>query len=233
MLGALLLVVIVLFVSCGGSGDDAKKNGSGNTNKTPTSQVRTPAPDESSADPEPSFTDARPGAGDGVPEGGALQSGAAQPPGGNPSVGSGATGSNSNVTAPTDGTCTDQEISAIPTPSAGTIQTGAPLRIAFKIKNISTRVCTRDLGAGAQELYLDQGARKYWSSDTCDADRGSNPVQMQPGGEYNYTRNWNGRQTSKCTGQDAAGPALPPGHYQLRGRVGTKLSDPVAVDITA
>jgi hypothetical protein len=54
---------------------------------------------------------------------------------------------------------------------------------------------------------------------------------LQPGAEFEYTVTWNGRQSSKCAGTLAAGPAPPPGLYEVRGRLGTKISEPVALTI--
>jgi hypothetical protein len=141
------------------------------------------------------------------------------------------TGNNANVTAPADGSCADQEVSVTPAPASTNVKRGTPVVIRLRIKNIATRSCTRDLGAGAQELYIDQGARKYWSSDTCSADRRSNPQRLQPGSEFEFTVTWNGRQSSKCTAALSAGPAPPPGTYEVRGRLGTKVSQPVALTI--
>ena len=228
VLGALLLVVIVLFVSCGG--EDDNKRGPGGTGaqqpSTPTSASQTP-------EQEPSFSDATPNGGPALPDPDDLQSPANPAPGINPSGGVAptGTGNNANVTAPTDGSCADQEITVTPVPAAASVKRGSPLVIQLKIKNISARVCTRDLGAGAQELYLDQGARKYWSSDTCSADRSSDSLQLQPGVERVFAVRWNGRQSSKCEAGVAAGPAPPPGQYEIRGRLGTKISNPVALTI--
>ena len=68
-----------------------------------------------------------------------------------------------------------------PVPASTTAKRGSPLVIRLKIKNISARSCTRDVGADAQELYIDQGARKFWSSDTCSADRSSNVQTLHAG----------------------------------------------------
>jgi len=232
VLGALLLVVIAFFVSCGGD-DDSTKRGTGASSQAPT-----PVPVDSTPEEEPSFSDAAPGAGPSLPAPEDLESPQSDPNGGvnggaNPSAGANATGNNANVTAPADGSCTDQEVSVTPVPATTTAKRGTPVVIRLKIKNISARTCARDLGAGAQELYIDQGARKYWSSDTCSRDRSANPQQLRTGAEYEYTVTWNGRQSSKCTAALAAGPAPPPGTYEVRGRLGTKVSLPVAMTIVA
>ncbi|HET6532417.1 MAG TPA: adhesin [Actinoplanes sp.] len=232
VLGVLLLVVIALFVACGGEDNGNQGGGTGASS----SQAPAPAPAGSTPEDEPSFSDAQPGAGPSLPAPEDLvspQPGADGQPGGNgqSTTGANATGTNANVIAPADGSCADQEISVTPVPAVTTAKRGTPMVIRLKIKNIGTRSCTRDLGAGAQELYMDQGARKYWSSDTCSADRRSNPQQMRPGAEYEYTVTWNGRQSSKCTAALPAGPAPPPGTYEIRGRLGTKVSQPVALTI--
>ncbi len=222
----MLLAVILLFVSCGGE-DDGTKRGTGASTQAPT-----PAPASATPEEEPSFTDANPNGGPSLPNPEDLQSQQPQPvTGADPSGTAATTGNNANVTAPADGSCADAELAVTPVPASATAKRGTPVVIRLKVKNVSARTCTRDLGAGAQELYIDQGARKYWSSDTCSADRSANPIRMQPGGEYAFVVTWNGRQSSKCTAALAAGPAPPPGRYELRGRVGTKVSEPVALTI--
>jgi hypothetical protein len=231
VLGVLLLIVIALFVSCGGE-DDGNQRGNGASSQAPT-----PVPAGSTPDEEPSFSDAQPGGGPSLP---APEDLVSQPPGANgqsdpnaqSSAGTNATGTNANVTAPA-GACTDQEVSVTPVPAVTAAKRGAPVVIRLKIKNVGARPCTRDLGAGAQELYMDQGARKYWSSDTCSTDRGTNLRQMRSGAEYEYTVTWNGRQSSKCTAALPGGPAPPPGTYEIRGRLGTKVSQPVAMTIVS
>lgn len=223
VLGALLLVVILLFVSCGGE-DDSNKRGAGKG--TAASQVPIPEPEDSSSpEVEPSFTDDKP-AGPGAPDPGTTGPGTA------PSDGT-ATGTNNNVTAPGDGSCADQEIALTPSTESASVKRGTPVVFRIRIKNISTRTCTRDLGAGAQELYVDQGARKFWSSDTCSTNRSANVTTMQPGAEFEYKITWNGRQTTTCTGGTPAGQAPDAGQYALRARLDRKISEPVILTIAA
>jgi hypothetical protein len=124
-------------------------------------------------------------------------------------------------------------MSVVPVPAATTVKRGVPVNIRLKIKNIGTRTCSRDVGAGPQELYIDQGARKYWSSDTCSTANGSDVVKFTPGMEREYNATWNGRQSSTCTGGTSGGPAPPPGVYEIRGRLASKISDPVSLTISA
>ncbi|MET0425890.1 MAG: adhesin [Actinoplanes sp.] len=233
VLGAVLLGIIVLFVSCSGNDPDDKKPG------TSSSQLPTPAPATStSPEPDESFVDGVPGGNNpALPSPDELKS--SEP--GEDGVTPGATltlppagdGENSNVTAPADGSCSDSEISVTPIPAAKSVKRGVPLEIRLKIKNIGTRACNRDVGAGPQELYLDQGARKYWSSDTCGTNKASDLRQLQAGSELEYKVTWNGRQTSACQGGMPSGPNPAAGDYQLRGRLGTLVSDPVELAIVA
>ncbi|AGZ46520.1 hypothetical protein AFR_41330 [Actinoplanes friuliensis DSM 7358] len=237
VLGALLLGVIVLFVSCSGGDDDTKKRGgSGSVS----SQGPTPAPGASTPDdPEPSFTDPGPGAGNpSLPDPGDLT---ATGPASKPSAGAGTDPNDpagddttdANIAAAAGGTCTDAEMSVTPVPSTTTVRRGAPLAIRLKIKNISARTCTRDVGADLQELYIEQGVQKMWSSDTCSTVKGSEVRSFPPNGEREYNVTWNGKQANKCSAGLAAGTAPAAGEYSLRGRLGAKVSAAVALDITA
>ncbi|MFI5897959.1 adhesin [Actinoplanes sp. NPDC051513] len=236
MLGAVLLGIIVLFVSCsGGDKGDQRGKGAGQSQ----SQFPTPAPAKTSpSSSEPSFLDGVPGGNQpSLPALGDLES----PTTGDGDDGAAATtapttappGQNTNVTAPADGSCADNEISVAPSVASTTMKRNASLDITLTVKNISTRACSRDVGAGPQELYLDQGARKYWSSDTCSTNKGSDVRQLAPGETRSYKVTWNGRQSSSCTGNQAAGPVPPQGQYELRARLGTLVSQPVVITITA
>jgi hypothetical protein len=236
VLGALLLAAILLFVACSGRNGNNSNRGQNTSSQSPI-----PAPASSTPEDEPSFSDAQPGSGPSLPapsdltsqqptlgDGTADGAGASGAPNGQ-----NAAGTNANVTAPTGATCADNEMSVIPAPASTTVRRGTPVVIRLTIKNISARTCSRDVGADPQEIYIDQGARKYWSSDTCSTARSSDVRQFAPGAERQYSVTWNGRQSSKCVGGQAAGPAPPPGQYEVRGRLGTKVSEPVILTIAA
>jgi archaellum component FlaG (FlaF/FlaG flagellin family) len=230
VLGAALLGIIVLFVSCTGNG---KTNQGG---KGASSTLPTPAPASSSPESDPSFVEGVPGGGGpSLPDPGSLES--KQPgDGGDSTTGTSqpttGTGSNTNVTVQSDATCTDSEISVVAIPAATTVKRATPVQLTLQVKNIGTRTCSRDVGSDPQELYLDQGARKYWSSDDCGASRGNDVRQFAPGAERSYKITWNGRQSSSCVSDVAAGPAPPQGQFDLRARLGTLVSDPVTITIT-
>jgi hypothetical protein len=229
VLGAVLLGIIVLFVSCTGNG---KTNQGG---KAASTSLPTPAP-ATTTESDPPFVDGVPGGGGpSLPDPGSIESqqagnGVATTGSGQPTTG---TGSNTNVTVPADGSCSDAEMAVTPIPATTTVKRAAPLELSIKIKNVGRRTCTRDVGSDPQELYLDQGARKYWSSDDCGATRGNDVRQFAPGDERLFKITWNGRESSTCASGLDAGPAPPPGQFDLRARLGTLISNPVALTIIA
>ncbi|MFC3992233.1 adhesin [Actinoplanes siamensis] len=233
VLGALLLGIIALFVACSHE-DDSKPS-----TKSASTQYPTPAPGSTSAAapsgsaaPDDDLLDAAPPGGQVYPD--PVQS--QQPdgdsgllPNNNPAT---ANGTNTNVGGQGGNACADNEISVTPVPSATTVKRGGALAITLRIKNIGSRTCTRDVGADPQELYLDQGAQKYWSSDKCSTTKGSDVQTFKPGDQREYNITWNGRQSTACSGGAASGPALQAGKYELRGRLDTILSNPVTVTIS-
>lgn len=222
VLGALLLGLIVLFVSCSGGGDD-RPGGQAASAPAPASQASS-TPEET-----PSFSDPQPGTEPSLPAPDEVQS--QQPPAGTaPSAG--APTADVNVTAPGAPACADQEMAVTPVPAATRVRRGQPLQIHLKIRNASARACNRDVGADPQEIYIEQGGRKVWSSDTCGTARGSDLRTFAPGAERDYVVTWNGRTTTACAGGLAAGPAPAPGTYQVRGRLGNRAGTAVALTVT-
>jgi hypothetical protein len=235
VLGAVLLGLIVLFVSCSHSSGGDKKSPQGKAASS-SSSLPTPAPAGSDPADEPTFVDNPPaGSGPSLPDPAQVQSQQPGSTGGAPTTGAPATGgtqtgSNTNVTLPGDGTCADSELLVTPTSSATTIKRSAPsVNLTFTIKNIGTRTCSRDVGSDPQELYVSSGAQVYWSSDKCGSGGGHDVRQFAPGNVRSYNTTWNGRESSSCAGSTAAGPVPPPGQFQLRARLGSKVSNPVSL----
>jgi hypothetical protein len=208
VVGAILAVVVVLAYSCSGGEDPAKKptaQPSAETSETGMGAGATPAP--SVITPNPS-----------------------DPSSGLPANTGTNTGSNTGVGA-TGETCTDAELTVVSAAESTSVRQGYPVKFYIRIKNVSTRTCLRDVGAQMQELYLEQGDAKQWSSDACAKQGGAADVRpLQPNLELEYYQVWEGRSTAQgCTAQ----PLVKVGTYQLRGRLGNKISEPVPVTITA
>jgi hypothetical protein len=103
-----------------------------------------------------------------------------------------------------------------------------PIRIVLKVKNVSTQTCARDVGDSPQELYLQQGTAKVWSSDACDAGSGSDVRTFAPGVEADFHVVWDATVTTAgCSNR----PAAPIGQYQVVGRLADKLSEPVSLQV--
>ena len=226
MLGALLVGLLVLFLSCSG-GNDPRPRGTGSSSALPT-----PAPAPSTtADVEPTFEDAAPGGGgpalpDPSDVAGAPDAASTLDATDNPAA--------PNVTvAAQGGQCADAEVSVTPVPARSAAKRGTPVELRLKIKNISTRTCTRDVGADLQEIYLKQGARKVWSSDICGIAKGSQVLSFSPNLEREYNVTWNGRAATRCASGAAIGPFPVAGEYQLYGRLGGKVSAPVRLVLVA
>jgi hypothetical protein len=226
VLGTLLLVIVLLVYACSDGDGDGKKGGSGGSGgaqngsqparpgDTPT---KPPAPNPSgsaSVAPLPQLGSLPPdGGGDPVDQGAA---------------GPGAPGS-PNAADGASGACADDEMTITAVPQASSAARGAHVNFTFKIKNVSTRTCTRDVGADAQELFLLDGAKaKMWSSDACDAQHTSDVRTFRPGIEAQFFVTWDGKATSSGCGSRSA-PAA--GRYQLVGRLSGKLSEPAPLDV--
>ncbi len=232
VLGALLLGIIALFMAC--SHDDKAPS----TKNASSSQYPTPAPaSKSAATPSGSASPADDGLLDSAPPGGQaypdpVQSQGTDGDSGLLPTGNPTNGTNTNVNGQQGNACSDAEISVTPVPAGTSVKRGANLAITLQIKNIGSRTCTRDVGADPQELYLEQGAQKFWSSDKCSTAKGSDVQTFKPGDQRIYNITWNGRQSTACSGSAASGPAPSAGQYELRGRLDTIVSNPVVLTIS-
>jgi hypothetical protein len=130
--------------------------------------------------------------------------------------------------APNTGECTDAEMLVTPVPESATVRQGAHVRLTMKIRNTSNRSCSRDVGADMQELYLQQNGVKVWSSDACERRRGNDVLTFPPSHEVSYYVIWDGKSTAQgCTNR----PVAPRGAYQVIGRLGTRVSNPVNLTV--
>jgi hypothetical protein len=209
VVGAVFAVILILAYSCSGGDDPGKKTGGAQPTVTP-SETGIGA---GAASPVPSVITPNP----------------SEPSSGIPAN----TGSNTGANAggATGETCTDGELTVVSAAESTTVRQGYPVKFFIRIKNVSTRTCVRDVGAQMQELYLEQGNEKHWSSDACGRQGGTADVrQLQPNLELEYYQVWEGKSTAQGC---AAQPLLQVGTYQLRGRLGNKISEPVTVTITA
>nr|QZS07507.1 hypothetical protein [Micromonospora endolithica] len=233
VLGAGLLLLIVLLYSCTGpERDNGAPTGGASPSNTaapgPTGSLLTPQ----SASPSPTGGDS--GSGSGTGDGSGTNGGGTNGGGTGTDTGGGTGTNDGGVAAPVvdDGTCADSEIQVTPVALPATAQRGTVVTLRLKVKNVSERTCSRDVGADLQELYIKAGANRIWSSDTCGTGKGSDVQSFTPNFERSYELGWNGKLDSRCANGVANGSFAPIGTYQVFARVGTKLSEPVKLTIT-
>jgi hypothetical protein len=204
VVAAVLVVVLIISFSCSG-GDEPKRKPTAN----PTAAGST------AGAPSPSVGTITPNASD-------PSSGQPINPGnqGGGVTGAGATGE----------TCADTELLVTAATGTASVRQGAPVTFFIRVKNTSTRQCSRDLSAQEQELYLEQNQAKQWSSDACNNSTSSGDVRsMQPNIVHEFNVPWNGQgNTQSCTNRQL----LKAGTYQLRARLGNIVSEPVTVTIS-
>jgi hypothetical protein len=201
VVAAVLVVVLIISFSC--SGDDEPKR---KPTATPTAGGAT------TSAPSPSVGTITPNASD-------PSSGQPINPGnqGGGVTGAGAAGE----------TCADTELLVTAAAGTASVRQGVPVTFFIRVKNTSTRQCSRDLSAQEQELYLEQNQTKQWSSDACSNSTSSGDVRsMQPNIVHEFNVPWNGQGNAQsCTNRQL----LKAGTYQLRARLGSIVSEPVTV----
>jgi hypothetical protein len=214
VLGVVVVLSFLIVQSC--SGGEGKSNGNG----VPTSATQGP-------ETTPTAVIKRPQTG--APPASAGPTKAPVVPTSTPAAAASVTPS---ARPPANGLCTDAEVSVLPVPASTRAPRGQTIVIKLRIKNISTRACSRDVGADLQELYIKRGAEKVWSSDTCARTKGTDVQQLVPNIEREYQVAWNGRDTTRCANNVANGPVPAAGDFQVFARLGTKISAPVKLTLT-
>jgi hypothetical protein len=125
------------------------------------------------------------------------------------------------------GPCADSELDLTATAASGVVQGGQPVNVTIRIKNTSGRTCSRDVGADMQELRLMDKEIVIWSSDDCNARKGSDVRSLAAGKEVSFTSTWSGNRSRTGDGTPTCtAPAPQPGPYQLVARLDRKLSTP-------
>ena len=139
------------------------------------------------------------------------------------------------VTSAASGSCTDDEIELTATADSTTIAPGQGVAVTLKVKNISTRTCSRDVGADAQELRLQDASGIVWSSDDCNPRHGVDARSYPPGKQDTFTLTWTGLRSRSGTGAPECSGSTSPavGVYDLVARLDKKFSAPFSLKIAA
>jgi hypothetical protein len=211
VLVALAMVVLVVSYACGGP----------STSNAVGQNPPTHFPTGTSSGPRPTTTSAHPVATTVPPPTAfSLVTGTAQPTAAGVNAGSGA--------------CADDEIELTASAQSSQAQRGDPVDVTIKIKNTSSRTCSRDVGADAQELRLQEAAEIVWSSDDCNPRHSTDIRSFGPGQAASFTLTWNGSRSR--TGAGAVNcTAGPPdaAAYDLIPRLDHKVGPAFALRVGA
>lgn len=121
--------------------------------------------------------------------------------------------------------CADSAIAVTVTTDGETFPAGAGPKTTLSIKNTGTTDCVRDIGADANEIIIESGTAHVWSSDDCDASKGSSPTVLPAGQAAQTTLTWS--RTLSTPGCTTSGSPAQPGSYTVKGRNGEIISEPV------
>lgn len=107
---------------------------------------------------------------------------------------------------------------------------GADSSISTYITSIGTTKCFRDVGATANEVFVqDLNQKVLWSSDKCQKKPKQNLVTLFPGDIYKVSFSWYGNKNPKVCGGEVVD--MNRGEYELYARNGEVISEPVALTI--
>jgi len=121
--------------------------------------------------------------------------------------------------------CQESGIAVVVATDRDSYAEGVNPQITLTIRNDSATDCLRDIGSGANEVVITSGGQHVWSSDDCDPSQASNEQVLDDGAEAAVTLTWERKLSAPgCAGQATAAQ---PGSYQVEGRNGSAVSDPV------
>jgi len=207
VLGALVLVLLLLWWLVGalfGSGDDA------------------PATDQPS--PTPSFGISMTPDGEPTPSPSGTTS-ASPSPSGSPVGSPTASAAGATASASPTGACADSDVRVLASTATTSTPVGAGMRLTMSVTNTGTAPCTRDVGAGANELRITSGSVVVWSSDYCNPSTARDAQVLVPNTPWSTSITWPGTITSpQCPSQ---APKAQAGSYRVTATNGALTSPPV------
>lgn len=125
--------------------------------------------------------------------------------------------------------CLDDQIAITVLVSSQTPKVLEGLRITMSITNVSTQICQRDVGSGANEITIVSGPALIWSTDFCNPSAAEDIRTLQPNQKVSVVASWDGMQTLKdCVKLDKATA----GAYWAYSRNDTKNSEGARFVIT-
>lgn len=133
----------------------------------------------------------------------------------------------SGVPAP----CPDQSLAVKVTVGQPTYKAGDQPVITIVLTNISTAACSRDMGSGLQQVWVQSldGQRKLWSNTDCDQGGPADVRTLNGGQQAAFTLTWSGTTSQPgCAGDRVPVPA---GGYAVVAQFGSVRSAPETFNI--
>ncbi len=125
--------------------------------------------------------------------------------------------------------CTDADIAVSVSTAGSSTSVGSGMALTMTVTNTGDSPCTRDLGAGANELRITSGSAVVWSSDFCNATTAKDPQDLAADKAFTTSVTWPGRVTAKDCPADQ--PVAQPGSYRVTARNGKVESEPVTFTV--
>ena len=164
-MGAPIVIVLLALATCAITADDSREDTSKTANETarqePTDTPRSAPPTEPAITLSP------------------LPSQSASPA---------ASPSPSQPPGPTD--CADNDLSVTVSLAHQKYPTKSKLPVKLSVTNTSGKPCIRDVGAGQQEVLVNSGDKRIWSSDDCTGDRAADKRTLAANEKRTYWVTW-------------------------------------------
>lgn len=119
-------------------------------------------------------------------------------------------------------TCPDSALQVTVGPRVTTYEVGQEPIFDLRVRNVSAVSCIRDLGAGQQEVVVNRGTQRLWSSNDCYPSTEKSPQLLRPGVQETSSVTWSGLGSRPdCAGKRVRVGA---GTYTVVARVGTAVT---------
>lgn len=127
--------------------------------------------------------------------------------------------------------CPDQSLAVKASVGQPTYKSGDQPVFSVVITNISTSACTRDMGSGMQQVWVQSldGKRRLWTSTDCDQGGAADVRTLKGGEQAPFSLTWSGTTSQPgCAGDRVP---VPPGGYAVVAQFGSVQSDPETFNI--
>ncbi|AHH15281.1 hypothetical protein NONO_c04680 [Nocardia nova SH22a] len=145
--------------------------------------------------------------------------------------GTSASGTVNSTANGTPAQCPDQSLAVKSNVGQPTYKAGEQPVFTVVITNISTAACTRDMGSGLQQVWVQSldGQRRLWSSTDCDQGGPADVRTLNGGQQAAFTLTWSA--TTSQPGCEGDRVPVPAGGYAVVAQFGSVRSTPETFNI--